>query len=257
MDLELYIERIERYESNAMSVAERRDFEAELAANNDLQEALALYRQSNEVIEQGVENQLRAQLQEWAQAETQAPTVASKKVSMNVTWGRLAIAASVALLLGWFGWQYTSSQYTDSALYAAYYEKPVTSNLRSGANTAHPFQAGFEALESNNGATAVNFFSAITNDNERYAEAQYYLGHSYLSLKQYDSAIAAFQRCADSQDIRFQEKGAWNMLLTYVAAGRTEDPVFKALLQAMAGSPDNGNQAKAKKLQQQLNSIWR
>ena len=56
MDLELYIERIEQYETGAMSAADRSAFEIELASNTALRQAHALFLQANDVIEQGIEN---------------------------------------------------------------------------------------------------------------------------------------------------------------------------------------------------------
>lgn len=254
MDMTQYIDRIEKYEAGIMDAAERAAFESELASNAELRQAHALFLQTNAVIEQGIENNLRSQLQDWAKEE--AKPAAGKVVSMSATWVRLAAAASVALLLGWFGWQWVGTQYSDQALFASHYEKPVDQAFRAG-NAQHPFQKGFEAMQTGDLKAAVSFFTSITSDNERYDEAQYYLGHSYLQLKAYDDALAAFTTCANGQDIRFKEKAEWNLMLTYLEVGMTNDAAFTNLLAKMTGDANHSYHTQALKLQQELGSFWR
>ena len=150
MNIEPYIERIEQYETGALPAAERAAFESELVANSELRQALALFRQANEVIEQGIEHSLRAQLRSWNGAVAETPMTVAKPVGgrvvrMRSTWIRLAAAASVALLIGWFGVRWANSQYSDQALFAAQYEKPADSAFRSGAAAERPLQPGFDA----------------------------------------------------------------------------------------------------------------
>ncbi len=262
MDTELYLQRIEQYETGTMSAIERTAFESELATNDALREVHGLFLQSNTVIEQGIENNLRAQLQEWAGTTTEVPLATSQKVArktvfMPSTWVRMAIAASVALLIGWFGWQWAGNQYSDQALFAGNYEKPSESAFRAGTNSVHPLKQGFDALKSGDLNTAATFFQAIPADSDRYAEAQYFLGHAALQSTQYDTAIAAFRQCAASGDARFKEKSEWNLLLTYIAAGRTKASEFNLLLENVTGNPAHSYHVQGKQLQAQLKSIWR
>ncbi len=255
MDTSLYIERIERYETGAMNTAERSAFEAELAGNAELRQAQALYRQANEVIEQGIENKLRHQLNDWA-AESARTT--AKVVPMRSTWMRMAIAASVALLIGWFGWQWMGSQYTDQALYAGYYEKPSDSMFRAGgAGDAHPLQTGYDAMKDNDLVAAAAFFSDIPAESDYYSEAQYYLGHANLGLKNYDAAISAFRQCSSRSGSKFKEQAEWNLLLAYVVSGKAEAPAFRALLDEAANNPAHSYNLKAKELKEDLGSYWR
>lgn len=257
MDLNQYFDRIDQYETGALSPADSAAFEAELQANAELREALALYRQAGEVIEQQIENNLRAQLETWAAAEQATAPPTGKVVPMRLTWIRWAAAAGVALLLGWFGFQWAGRQYTDQALYANYYEKPADSAFRSGSATEQVLQPGFDALQKGDWAAAQAFFSGITPGQERYAEAQFYLGHAALQVGQYDTAAAAFERCAAQGEPKFQEKAEWNQALALLAAGQTETPAFKTLLARIANSPNHSFATQAQALQQQLASFWR
>lgn len=262
MDITLYIDRIDQYETGAMNAAERNAFEAELASNADLRQAQALYLQANEVVEQGIENKLRSQFQDWAGDTAQVPMTATKTpakvVSMPSTWMRMAIAASVALLIGWFGFQWAGSQYSDQALYSGNYEKPNDSVFRAGgAGEAHPLQVGYDAMKAHDLEKAATFFGSILADNDYYSEAQYYLGHARLEQKKYDAGIAAFQQSAARNGSKFQEMAEWNLLLTYIAAERTGTAEFKALLGKVANDSAHSYQPKAKELQQDLGSFWR
>lgn len=254
MDMTLYIERIEKYEAGTMDAAERDAFETELASNAELRQARAIFLQTGDVLEQAIENTLRSQLQDWAKEE--AKPAGGKVVSMSATWVRLAAAASVALLLGWFGWQWAGTQYSDQALFASHYEKPVDQAFRAG-NTQHPFQSGFEALQTGNLNAAVAFFNNIASNDDRYDEAQYYLGHSYLQLKSYADAIKAFTRAADGQDARFKEKAEWNLVLTYLEAGMVNEPAFTTLIKEMVDNTGHSYHTQAVQLQQELGSFWR
>ena len=257
MNLERYIDRLEQYETGAMTSAERAGFERELAENAELRQALALYRQANDVVELQVENTLRTQLQHWAVADTPTGTSRGRVVSLRTTWVRWAAAAAAALLLGWYGLHWAGNRFSDPALYASFYEKPTDSGFRAGSSGAHPLQTGFDALQAADFPRAIAFFSNIPADNERYAEAQYYLGHAALQSGQFDTAIAAFQAAAGRDEPKFREKAEWNLLLAYLAAGRDEDPTFRTLLNRVAETPAHSFSDQAKELRSKLSSVWR
>ena len=211
------------------------------------------------MIEQGVEAQLRLQLQGWAKSDTDtaAAPMTARRVTMRPMWVRLAAAASVALLLGWFSIQWADRNYSDEAIFAAQYEAPESSSFRAGVTIYNPLETGFKALENNDLPAAEAFFKSIPPEHERYAEAQYYLGHTASQLKHYDLAIAAFQASIQRNEAKFQEKAEWNLLLTYVAAGQTENADFQALLNRIASDPNHAYQKKAEVLQGELGSFWR
>lgn len=259
MDLELHIERVERYAEGQMPEAERRAFEAEMAANAELRQALDLYRLGQEVIEQGVEAQLRQQLQGWAASDTDtaAAPLTARRVTMRPMWVRLAAAASVALILGWFSIQWASRDYSDEAIFAAQYEAPEPTSFRAGVTIYNPLETGFKALENKDLQAAENFFKSIQPDQERYAEAQYYLGHTAGQLGHYDVAIAAFQAAMERREAKFQEKAEWNLLLTYVAAKQTDRADFQNLLNRIAADQNHAFQKRAVELQVKLGSFLR
>jgi len=260
MNLELYIERIEQYTAGDMSEPERTAFEAELAENTELQQALALYRESEAVIEQSIENNLRLQLQEWAAADQAAQPVtgkpAAKVISMRSMAMRWAAAAIVLLVAGWFILQQSSQGFSDQAIYAANYEQLDGSSLRGNAPESLLGQ-GSEAFENKNYPVAETFFGQIPASDENYAKAQLYLGHIALQQQQYAQAITAFGKAVQANDTKVTEKAQWNLLLSYLAAGSTEDAAFKTLLEQVAQDANHSYHQKAQILEGQLSDFRR
>lgn len=261
MNHDLYIERLDQYATGSMSDSERAAFEAELQENAELREALALYRESEAVIEQSIENNLRLQFQSWTAENRAAQPVATGKhetkiISLRTVVTRWAVAASVLLVAGFFYLYQSSQSLSDTALFAANYEVPDGSLMR-GSAPADPLAQGAEAFSNKNYAVARTFFNQIPPTDPPYAEAQFFLGHIALQQQEYDLAIAAFDKAVKANDIRITEKAEWNIVLTYVAAGRTEDANFKTLLTALAGNVNHSYYEQAKALEGKLGSFGR
>jgi len=262
MDLELYFDQLEAYAEGRMPEAERAAFEAELADSAELRQALQHYRLSRETVEQGIEDNLRGQLETWAAEEAGyiAPMEVRPKariVAMRPQWIRLAAAACVVLMAGWFLLQWAGRGYTDHALYSANYELPRASDLRSGTAGENPLEAGYKTLENKDFQAAVNYFKTIEPENERYGEAQFYLGHAALQLKQYNLAIEAFETTIRQNEAKFREDAEWNLTLTYVAAHRTKDMAFKNLLAFLINTPGHAYHRQAFELEKKLGSFLR
>jgi len=262
MNHELYIERLDQYATGSMTDPERAAFEVELQENPELREALALYRESEAVIEQSIENNLRLQFQSWAEEDRATQPVATGKpeakvISLRTVVTRWAVAASVLLVAGFFYLYQSSQSLSDPALFAANYVAPEDGPLRGDTAPEDPISQGAEAFTNKNYAVARTFFNQIPATDAPYAEAQYYLGHIALLQQQYDEAIAAFDKAIQAKDTRITEKAEWNMVLTYVAAGRTEDPGFKTLLTKLAGDVNHSYYEPAKALEGKLGSFGR
>jgi len=262
MNLDLYIERLDQYSSGSMSDPERAAFEAELKENAELREALALYRESEAVIEQSIENNLRQQLQAWSEETRATQPIATEKpeakvVSLRAVVTRWAVAASVLLAAGFFYLYQSSQSLSDAALFAANYEAPEDGPIRGDAAPVDPISQGAEAFNNKNYAVARTFFNQIPPTDRPYAEAQYYLGHIALQQQQYDDALAAFEKAEQANDNRITGKPEWNMVLTYLAAKRTEDARFKALLAKLTGDVNHSYYAKAKELEEKLGRFGR
>lgn len=253
MNLELYIERIENYLAGELPAGERAAFEQELQSNDELRQALELYRIGEQAIELEVENNLRRELQKWA-AEDAAGQVVERQtgariVSMRTNWVRWAAAAAVFAGAIFFVWFWVNRQPSDEALFAQNYELAPPPAFRSAVGDEHPLAQGFEAYENENYQAAADFFQTISAENERFAEAQFYLGHAAVQLENYDLAISSFDRSAKAGDEKYREKAEWNLLLAYLAAHRAGEE-FEALLRKLAGDENHSFHAQAQTLVQ-------
>ncbi len=257
MNLEIYIERIENYLTGKLPENERKAFEAELETNAELGEAMELYRISDEAIELAVENSLRSQLKQW-DAEDAATKAnggggvgEAPIIPLRRTWMRWAAAAVVVGLVGLFVWLWNTGGQGPDDLFAQNYEIATPPNIRSTNGGAHPLTTGFEAYEKGNFTAAADFFKTISTDNGHFAEAQYYLGHSYLQLQKPLDAMAAFGQSVKTNDGKYREKAEWNLLLAQLASHRI-DRDFEALLRKIAGDANHSFSGKAQRLEEGL-----
>jgi len=260
MNIDSYFDKIDRYATGQMTDAERKAFDADIAVNPDLKQAFDLYLIGNEVIEEGVSTSLRQQLDAWA-AEDSATLAGTptkpraKLVSMKGFAVRWAVAAS--LLLAVFALFQVRGAYTDAALFSDNYETPAPSSLRAGVADDSPLEKGFTAFKTESFEAAASFFQSIPVESERYAEAQYWLGHTSLRMKENTKAITAFKNAAQSQDLKIKEKAEWNLVLAYLIAQQTRDAVFVSTLDDIVGHPEHSFHRQATLLKNKLGSFFR
>jgi hypothetical protein len=260
MNFELYMDRIEKYLAGKLPDHEREAFEKEMNADAELRQTVALQRIADEVVELGVEKNLRRDIQQWAAEDAQktagAPEQQGRIVVFRRAWARWAAAACVVLLAGFFTWRWADGTYSDRALRAANYTLPQPSAMRLPGEIAHPLEPGFKALENGDFNRAESFFAAIPPDSSRYAEAQFYLGHAAVQLQHDDLAIKAFRNAALSADAKFSEKAEWNLALALLAAHRTSGD-FELILAKMTADPNHSFHREATALRQNLDTFWR
>jgi len=260
-------DKIEAYLAGEMS-------EAEAKADSTLAEDIEVHQIAHNAMEILVEDDLRNQFKAWQSEETTAaPSSAteSKVVSMSPKatsrtarttsqpakrrslFPRLAAAASVALLLGFFTFQYSNNS---SSIDGSYTEYMMPTSVRSadGAATT-PLATGLEAYAATDYAKAIEVYKTIPTTNERYNEAQYYLAHSYYKNNNFSEAIAQFGKVTKAGDARYKEQAEWYQLLSFVA-NKQQDASFDALLNKLLTDGKHSYHAKAQELNSDLNSWW-
>ncbi len=149
---------------------------------------------------------------------------------------RLAVAASILLLIcvgaGW----YAASNYSTDTLVADYYRMPNIGNQMGGEQTMR------SRLES------------------RFAEA-----HQLMQDKSYAEALKAFgevqslSRSAGLEDADVQyysDQVSWNRVLILMAQ-QVSDEELRAALDQVVSNPENEYREKAASLKQQIDSHWR
>ena len=260
---EANINNIEAYLGGNLSDSETQAFALRIEEEADLANSVATYEVGEDAVELLIENNLREELKQLQIESTTAKVVpmATKERKLTVAtkqpakrrnlFSSFAAAASVALLLGFFTFQQTS---TDNLL--AEHNTFVMSEVnRSGdvANTVHPLAIGMDAQKNGDYTTAINFYKNIPTDNARYNESQFLLGHTYYANKAYSEAISQFGKVVVTGDIRYQEQAEFYQLLSYVANDQ-QDANFHTLMNKMLSDKTHDSHQKATDLKSDLDN---
>jgi len=257
------LDKIEKYLNGDMTPQDEAQFDAEIEQNPELAAAVDNFGVANDAIEVLIEDNLRAELNNLKAEESgnQASNVVSINKNKPVAKMRslrsyLAAAASVALLLGFFGMNWAGNNYSNTALGEEMYSGYDLPNVRSGNNTVHPFSEGLTAFQNKNYDQAVEFFKGIVVDDPRYPEAQFYLGHALLESKNFGEAATQFEKVAGLEDVRYTESAEWYQIIAQLSLGETNNN-FDTLLTKITTDKDHTFNKQATELQGKLNSIWR
>jgi TolA-binding protein len=261
--MEKYFDKIEDYLDGNLPPTALADFEQELRENELLAEQLENHRLAREAVELAIENDLRNQLNELKKKRLTVAQEPDKKEIVNSNSQRivglrriLAIAAGIALLIGFFGFEWTKNQYSDAAILANHFTAFEMPNVRGGENGA-PLEEGIKAFNAKDYASASSFFSSIPSSSDYYAMSQFYYGQSLYQSQQYADAFRIFDAVAKSGNTEFADKADWYALLTLLADGKGNSSETKSVLARMTANPNHSYNLQAKEIDQQLNSFWR
>lgn len=245
MKLENYYDRIDQYHAGELSAGDRQSFERELGSNDELRKAEELYRLSLSALDYGVEESLRSDLKKWEKEGNRAAS-GGRIINFRRSIFILSAAAAV-LLLVFFARPFLMPAPSSDELFASYYEAPTESSMRGGAVPQNALTAGKTALAEESYADAVEDFARIPEGDGLYVEAQYYLGHALVGLKNYSAAKKAFAVAADSNESKFNEKGEWNYVLASLKLGPM-DAAVESKLKTIAQNENSSFVEKAREL---------
>lgn len=264
-------DKIEAYLAGELSAAEAKAFDAQIAADEALSLEIDQHTIAHDAIEVLIEEDLRNQLQQLkaeeataATAETKvvplAPTSTEKVVSMQPRkrrslFPRLAAAASVAILLGFFGLQYNATS-NDTLLDTYYTGDDMGVNIRGGNVTQTPLADGATAFNAKKYTKATDFYKSVPSTSERYNEAQFYVGHSLYKNAQFAEAAAQYGKVAAIGDIRYTDKAEWYQVLSLLANDQL-DTTFNTVLNKIKTDTNHSYHQKAQELNSSLNSTMR
>ncbi len=256
---------IEAYLGGNLNDSATQAFAARIEEDEDLANTVAAYEVGEDAVEMLIENNLRAELKQLQSESTAAKVVpmATKERKLTVAtkqpakrrslFSSLAAAASVALLLGFFTFQYSAT--STNSLLAEHGTFVMPEENRSGDKAVeHPLAMGMKAQKNGDYSTAINFYKNIPADNARYNEAQSLLAHSYYENKAYPEAISQFGQVVAAGDIRYKERAEFYQLLSYVANDQ-QDTNFEALMNALLSDETHNYHQQAKDLNSDL-SNW-
>jgi tetratricopeptide (TPR) repeat protein len=265
-----YIE-LEDLLNNRVSEETQKTLEQEIATDESFAEEFAFYKDLRKVVEYEGDANLAALIAQtqtkltaegfFASAtqiatETQAPTTAKvRQLGTRRRYNALAIAASITLAVGIFGWWTVQQQFSSEALAFNNFEPDMQNALRSTEERPRTkIDEGLSAFQEGKYELAIEFFTAAEIQNDSFASTvAYYLGQTYFKKEQYDLAAEQFQIVVRANDIRFKDSAEWYEVLSDLAINKD----VTAKVAAIAENENHIFSEQAKTLQNKLNSIWR
>lgn len=247
IDQELY-QTLQRYRTEQLSAEERADFEAKMAQDAVLADAVREYDQLQQTImhygDQQLEvdlSQLGAQLMQATPREAEAP-VRSLRSATNRVW---LVAAAIVVLAGLSYLFWPRTQLSPEAMFAAHFE-PKTSPSDRGSDANEQFRLALDQYDQENYLAAIDHFEAALADSsfQFTDEAKLYVGISYLATQQSDEGIAVLGQV--SQDSYDKADANWYLALGWLQKGDKERGL--ALVEQISKQARHPYQEQAQKL---------
>lgn len=258
MNPEKYFDQIEAYLNQELSETDAKAFEQAVENDTELQQAMDIHMLSRDAMDILVENDLRAELNELrAEQQTEAaPATIRQLRPRRRLFTQLAVAASVALAVGFFSFFWASNNYTDEAIAFAAYDNPVQSTtIRGNQGVQQQLKSVKNQLANQEIAAAIATLEKIENGAEN-SEVQYYLGHAQFLNKDYSTAAGNFQQAIAINDARYKQKAEYYLLLSWMLEGQTNTTAFQTLYDKIAQDDNHYGNKKLATINQKRNSFW-
>ena len=252
-------DRIERYLRGEMDEQERPVFEQELREDPALKKELEVQRFERALIEEAFDEKLRRDIQR-AMAGDDEPRFRLRLLPAA------AIAAGVAAILAAALWLWHAAQPVGPVAVAkqAYLEnapkfQDISRSLRGAGQREElsPIAETVEKLGQNDEATLAiardSLLAVPATNQEAYELAQYYAGHAYYKLGEYQLAFEQFRRAGqlENLDIELRQAADYFALLSAIASGEPPE-VYAPLLEKILSNPNHRHLKKTRKLQEKL-----
>ncbi|MCB0654074.1 MAG: hypothetical protein KDC85_22535 [Saprospiraceae bacterium] len=242
--------KIEAYLKGELSPGEVSSFETEIAGNEDLAEEVSLHSFENEILNLGVEDDLRNRIKSIQQTANLSSHASSRVISMKKWLIPLSIAASLLLVIGFF---YQNYMVSNEKLVASYYNYSI-SDLRGDQALNSVFTDGMKLIEEEKFNEAIQSLEKLTRNENFTIQANYLIGHCYFNLENYGQASNYFQSVFNQNEKAgyYFLDAKWNWLLSELAQGK-QGKSFDSALDELIEKDYVG----AVQLKKDLDSIWR
>lgn len=238
-------DKIIRYHAGEMTEAEQEAFEEQLSNDEKLQQLQADYELAQSAVDVLAYDELRSTLRKMAEPSQVSQSAGNGwKTAFSY---RLAIAATVLLLLisGAYLWWPTPS--TPAALASSHYEAPNFSLERSEQTNDDQLTALTTAWQREDYAYITQTLG--NSDHLEVTEIQL-LAHAYYQEKEWEKAIVLFTTLVDQRDGRYAPLARWYRALSYLQQGQTSKAT--ADLQLLRDSDNAALRAQTRSLLEEL-----
>ncbi|WP_457610082.1 tetratricopeptide repeat protein [Lutibacter sp.] len=231
----------DKYLTNELTQEALTSFEEKLQSDANFKQEFEIYKALNSSLSSKFENEeeekkLRDTLSNLGKTyltEEKANKKKGKVISL-INYKQLMVAASIALLIGFFIFKDGNPVYNDFSNHT-----PLELVVRSENNTAT--MKAEEAFNSKNYKEAFKQLSILANKNPNDTEIQLYKGISLLELNEYAKAEAIFNKIS-SGNSSFSNTAKWYKALVFLKQGKLEK--CKKVLKTIPESAEEYKQAK-------------
>ncbi|WP_456463662.1 tetratricopeptide repeat protein [Lutibacter sp.] len=231
----------DKYLTNELTQEALTSFEDKLQSDAVFKQEFEIYKALNSSLSSKFENEeeekkLRDTLSNLGSKYLTKEKVNKKKgkVISLVNYKQLMVAASIALLIGFFIFKDGNPVYNDFSNHT-----PLELVVR-GENNTTTIKAE-EAFNSKNYKEAFKQLSILANKNPNDTEIQLYKGISLLELNQYAKAEVIFNKIS-SGDSSFSNTAKWYTALSFLKQGKLKE--CKKTLKTIPESAEEYKQAK-------------
>ncbi|WP_418508362.1 tetratricopeptide repeat protein [Corallibacter sp.] len=237
-----------RYFSKSLTPNEEHVFENLLNTDAEFKKQFEFEKNLKQVIQKEESKKLKAKLQDF-EKDIITKTSSEKTTHSIFNYKNFAIAATIALLMGWFGYNtFFNTSYND--LYQdnfKVYPNTVYTITRSDDNNTIERQA-FVAYETEDYQLAINKFNAIP-ETEKNSYLTFYKAQAFLKLENLKDAKLLFEEVI-VKDRDFVAESHWYLALIYLKENDKENT--RKQLKLLISNFDY-NKSKAKDLLDKIN----
>ncbi|MDN5216776.1 tetratricopeptide repeat protein [Fulvivirgaceae bacterium BMA12] len=248
MAQEYSFEEIEKYLSGDMEAGEKQHFEKLLSTDTGFARQVKEHRQTHELVDlyarANIKNRVKS-IHDKVKAEQKAATGGFSVMKIAASLALLAVVGSLYF--------YTSYNYNTQHLASNAFE-PYPNRFRTmGDSQEDTFARGLKAYDLQDYKEAITQFSQVTADNEKYLDARFYLGVTYLSAGAYAEAVSPLRLVIEENSL-YESSAKWYLSLTLLQLDKEEEA--KKILQEIVQEGDVKSQP-ARELLEDLNSGFR
>lgn len=232
MTMDEHIEdRIEAYLAGQMDPQARSAFEVQLAADPNLQAEVDLHGKLMGAIETEM---LRRELRLIHVAQVNEADTGGRRIAFRPGWKTLAVAASVALLVG-LGWLLTPRQPSDEALFAAHFSPAPGLPTTLGLSDSPQFDEGMISYKLGAYAASRTTWQPLIEQQPNNDTLRFFFGASYLAENQTTAAIDYLEPLIGKSGSAWQASAQWYTALAHLRNG--EKAKARPLLESLSAVP--------------------
>jgi len=229
----------ENYLANKLSNTELQSFEEKLEKDTDFKQEFEIYKNLNTSLKSKFENEeseiaLKKTLNNLGSQFIKHNKVKKPKVISLVNYKQLMVAASIALLIGFFIFKDGNPVYNDFSNHT-----PLELVVRGENNSA--VDKAESAFNSKNYKEALQQLTILSNTYPNDTEIKLYQGISNLELGNYTNAETIFNKISRGNST-FATTATWYKALTFLK--QKEFKKCKEVLKTIPKSSDKYSQAK-------------